>query len=96
MNALRRQNSRPQQTFERLTPKTYESPRELGRQSDANVCRHSGNLKKPRLIDCTENPNNAQNTQKKLGVAFWFLELNNYNRQINNNNNNNLSIIDKN
>ena len=49
MNDLRRQNSRPQQTFERRTPRTHESPRELARQSkakrkqapqsEANVCR---------------------------------------------------------
>ena len=76
MNALRRQNSRSQQTFERLTlyggriadlrkhlmdaeDTRLESPRELARQSEAkrkqapqseaNVCRHKCNLKKPRL-----------------------------------------------
>ena len=37
MNALRRQNSRPQQTLERRTPRTQESPRELVRQSEANT-----------------------------------------------------------
>ena len=57
MNALRRQNIRAQQTFERLTPRTEESPRELARQSEAkrkqapqseaNVCRRrKRNLKK--------------------------------------------------
>ena len=35
MNDLRRQNSRPQQTFERWTPRTHESPSELARQSEA-------------------------------------------------------------
>ena len=76
MKALRRQNSRSQQTFERLTlyegriadlrkrlmnteDTRLESPRELARQSqakrkqalqsEANVCRHKCNLKKPRL-----------------------------------------------
>ena len=90
MNALRRQNSRLQQKSERLTPKTHESPRELVRQSEAkrkqapqseaNVCRHKCNLKKTSLMDCTGNPNNALNTPKKLGVAFSYLERNNYNR----------------
>ena len=63
MNDLRRQNSRPQQTFERWTPRTHESPRELARQSevkrkqapqtDASVCRHDDdeyNLEKPLLL----------------------------------------------
>ena len=35
MNDLRRQNSKPQQTFERWTLRTYESPRGLARQSEA-------------------------------------------------------------
>ena len=35
MNDLRRQNSGPQQPFERSTPRTHESPRELARQSEA-------------------------------------------------------------
>ena len=36
MNALRTQNSRPQQTFERWTPRTEESPHvELARPSEA-------------------------------------------------------------
>ena len=49
MNDLRRQSSRPQQTFERSTPRKHESPNELARQSEAkreqapqreaNVCR---------------------------------------------------------
>ena len=49
MNDLRRQNSRPQQSFERWTPRTHESPSELALQSEAkrkqapqreaNVCR---------------------------------------------------------
>ena len=64
MNALRRQKGRPQQKFERLTPKTHESPRELVRQREAkrkqahqrvaNVCRHKCNLKKPRLLIAQE------------------------------------------
>ena len=63
---VRRQNSRPQQTFERWTPTTHESPRGLGRQSEAkrkqapqseaNVCRHKCNLKKTSLINCTRHP----------------------------------------
>ena len=67
MNALRRQNIRPQQTFERWTPKTQESPRELASQSEtkrkqapqseANVCRQRKcNLKKSSLINCTGHP----------------------------------------
>ena len=77
MNALRRQNIRPQQIFERWTPRTQESPHELARQSEAkgkqapqseaNVCR--------RRRKC--NLNNAQNTQHKLGLAFSYLERNN-------------------
>ena len=35
MNDLRRQNSVPRQTFERRTPRTHQSPRELARQSEA-------------------------------------------------------------
>ena len=60
MNALRRKNIRPQQTFERWTPRTHESPCELVRQSEAkrkqtpqseaNVCQHKCNPKKPRLL----------------------------------------------
>ena len=57
MNALRRQNIRPQQTFERWTLRTQESPRELvcqseakrkqAPQSEASVCRQwKCNLKK--------------------------------------------------
>ena len=68
MNALRRQNIRPQQTFERWTLRTQESPRELvcqseakrkqAPQSEANVCRQwKCNLKKnPSLINCTGHP----------------------------------------
>ena len=67
MNALRRQNIRPQQTFERWTPRTQESPHELARQSEAkrkqapqseaNVCRRRKcNLKKTSLINCTGHP----------------------------------------
>ena len=35
LNDLRRQNSRPQQTFERWTPTTHKSQGELARQSEA-------------------------------------------------------------
>ena len=48
MNALQRQNSRPQEKFGRWTPRTHESPCELmhqceakrkqAPQSEANVC----------------------------------------------------------
>ena len=83
MNDLRRQNSRPQQTFER-----HELPRELARQSEAkrkqapqseaNVCRRRQPMQSrknlPYLLRRT--PNNAQNTQHKLGVAFLYLERN--------------------
>ena len=54
-------NIRPQQTFERCTPRTQESPHELARQSEAkrkqapqseaNVCRRRKcNRKKPPLL----------------------------------------------
>ena len=65
MNALRRQNIRPQQTFERWTPRKQESPHELARQSEpkrkqapqseVNVCRHKCKLKETYSIICT-NP----------------------------------------
>ena len=55
----------PQQTFERLTLRTHESPRELARQSEAkrkqapqseaNLCQHKCNPKKS-LINCTGHP----------------------------------------
>ena len=61
MNALRRQNIRPQQTIERWKQRTQESPRELASQSEtkrkeapqseANVCRQRKcNLKNPPLL----------------------------------------------
>ena len=60
MNALQRQNSRPQQKFGRWTPRTHESPHELmhqyeakrkqAPQSEANVCWYKYNLKKPCLL----------------------------------------------
>ena len=61
MNTLGRQNIRPQQTFERWTPRTQESPRELAHQSEAkrkqapqteaNVCRRRKcDLKKSFLL----------------------------------------------
>ena len=82
MYALRRQNIRPQQTFERLTPRTQESPRELARQSkakrkkapqsEANMCRRKCNPQKILILHRT--PNNAQNSENKLGVALSYLE----------------------
>ena len=70
MNDLQRQNSKPQQTFERRTPRTHESPRELTRQSeakrkqapqsDANVCRRRRRMQSRKnldsLINCTGHP----------------------------------------
>ena len=38
-------------------------------QSEANVCRHKCNLKNLAFL-LQRTPNNAQNTQQKLGVAF--------------------------
>ena len=75
MNALRRQNIRPQQTFEKWTPRTQESPRELARESEAKrkqapqMQSQNPILKKPPLLI-------AQDTQHKLGVAFSYLERN--------------------
>ena len=65
---------RPQQTLEWWAPRTHESPRELVRQSDANVSKRFkarqlcvdeeiAISKKPPLLI-------AQNTQHKLGVVF--------------------------
>ena len=86
MNVLRRQNSRPQQTFERWTLRTHESPRELARQSEAkrkqapqseaNVCRHKCNPKKPRLL-IAQDTQQCKEAQQKLGVAFSYLKRNN-------------------
>ena len=69
MNNLRRQNRRPQQTFERWTPRTQESPSELARQSEAerkqapqsepNACRRRRrrmHSRKISLINCTGHP----------------------------------------
>ena len=88
MNHLRRQNSRLQQTFERWTPRTHESPRELARQSEAkrkkapqseaNVCRRRRQRMKSRKnlpYKLHRTPNNAQKTQHKSGVAFSFNNL---------------------
>ena len=62
------QNIRPQQTFERWTPRTHELTRELAHQSEAkrkqapqseaNVCRRrrTCNLEKTSLINCTGHP----------------------------------------
>ena len=75
---------RRQQTFERWTPRTHESPRELARQSEvkrkqapqieANVCRHKCNLKKPSFINYTGHP--IMHIQQKLVVSFSCLERN--------------------
>ena len=62
------QNIRPQQTFERWTPRTHELPRKLAHQSEAkrkqapqseaNVCRRrrTCNLEKTSFINCTRHP----------------------------------------
>ena len=77
MNALRRQNKRLQQTL-----RTHESPRELVRQSEAerkqapqseaNVCRQRRQMQSPKNFpyQLHRQPENAQNTQHQLGVAF--------------------------
>ena len=90
MNALRRQNSRPQQTFERWMPRTHESPRELAcqseakrkqvPQSEANVCQRWRRMQSRKNLPyyLHRTPNNAQNTQHKSGVAFEVQERNNY------------------
>ena len=82
------QNITPQQTFERWTPRTQESLHELPRQSEAkrkqapqseaNVCqrRRTCNLEKSLPYKLHRTPNNAQNTQHKLGIAFLYLERN--------------------
>ena len=94
MNDLRRQNSRPQQTFERWTPRTHESPRELARQSEAkrkqapqseaNVCRRRWRQRmqsrKNLPYKLHRAPNIAQKTKHKFGVAFSYLERNNLRR----------------
>ena len=72
-----------------MTPMTQEPPPELAHQSEAkrkqapqgeaHVCRRR------RRMQCRKNlpyylhriPNNAQNTQHKLGVAFAYLERKN-------------------
>ena len=83
MNALRRQNSRPKQTFERWTPRTHESSCELVRQkapqSEANVCRHKCNLQKPRLLiaqdtqECTEHPTEIRVACSCLERKYFFI-----------------------
>ena len=93
MNHLRRQNSRPQQTFERWTLRTHESPRELARQSEAkrkqapqseaNVCRRRRQRMQSRKnlpYKLHRTSNIAQKTKHKLGVAFSYLERNNLRR----------------
>ena len=64
MNDLRRQNNRPQQSFERCMPRTRESPTELALQSEAKRKQapqsvdddDECNLAKTFLINCTGNP----------------------------------------
>ena len=56
-------NSRPQETFEKWTPRTLESPHDLARQCEAirkqspqikaNVCRHKCMLEQNPLYNCT-------------------------------------------
>ena len=81
MNDLQRQNSRPQQTFERWTPRTHEWPSELARQSEAKR-KQAPQIKARQLSvddddnECNLENNNAQNTQHKLCVAFSYLERN--------------------
>ena len=48
MNALRRQNTRPQQTCELV--RQSKAKRKQAPQSEANVFRHKCNLKKPLLL----------------------------------------------
>ena len=62
--------------YPRWVPLTRESPLELARQSEANVCRHKCN---PLLI--AQQTNNAQNTQHKLRVVFPYLERNKQNQE---------------
>ena len=61
-------------THDHESPRDLESQNEAQRmlapQSDANVSRHKCNLKKSRLLI-------AQDTQKKLGVAFSYIKSNN-------------------
>ena len=68
MNDLRRQNSRPQQMFERSAPRTQKSPSELARESEAkrkqapqneaNVCRRRRMQSRKNLpyYNCTGHP----------------------------------------
>ena len=69
---------------------THESPRELARQSEAkrqqapqseaNMCRQRRRMQSRKTLpyQLHRTPNNAQNTQHKLGVAFSCLERNKY------------------
>ena len=61
MNDLRRQNSRPQQTFDRLTPRTHKSPRELARQSEA---KRKQRLKARQMCVDDDNDNDKYNLEK--------------------------------
>ena len=59
--AFWRQNSRPQQTFERWAPRAPESPSELARQSEAKrkqapQSEAKMQSQKTSLINCTEHP----------------------------------------
>ena len=82
MSSLRRQNSSPQQTFERWTSRTHESPwvsASKWGKTEASVSKRGKCVstqmqsQDPRLLIAQE-PNNAQNAQQKLGVAFSYLE----------------------
>ena len=53
----------------------HESPHELARQSEAKR-RQAYNLEKTSLRKGHRAPNNAQNTQHKLGIAFAYLKRN--------------------
>ena len=53
-----------------------EAKRKQAPQSEANVCRRRRQMQSRKNLPY-RTPNNAQNTQHKLGVAFSYLERNN-------------------
>ena len=57
-----------------------EAKRKQAPQSEANVCRRrrTCNLEKTLPYKLRRTPNNAHNTQHKLGVAFSYIERNYY------------------
>ena len=61
MNDLQRQNSRPQQTVERWTPRTHEWPSELARQSEAKR-KQAPQIKARQL--CVDDDDNECNLEK--------------------------------